>query len=247
MKRKIRRLYSLFMVMILFISLCCMPITAEAKKNVASQKNPKIIVIDPGCQNIENTDKESAAPGSWTRISEDMVGAKGINSKNNEYDINLIVAAKLEKILSESGYRVELTRLSNDVDMNNLERSMVANTSTADLYISLHCSAPSDNISGITIICETADNPYNFSNYSNCRLLADTLLGSIVEKTDAKRNDVIETDELLGINWCSVPNAVVEMGNIKNATDDALLAQSEYQQLVAEGIAAGIESYFSQK
>ncbi len=247
MKRKIRRLYSLFVVMILFISLCCMPITAEAKKIEGTPKNPKIIVIDPGCQSIENSDKESVAPGSWSRTTEDMVGAKGVNTKINEYDINLMVANKLEKVLSKNGYKVSLTRVSNDVDMNNLERSMFANTSGADLYISIHCSAPSEKISGITVICETVDNPYNFGNYSNCRLLADTLLGSIVEITDAKRNDVIETDELLGINWCSVPNAVVEIGNLQNEKDEALLTTDDYQCLVAEGIAAGIDSYFSQK
>ena len=76
--------------------------------------------------------------------------------------------------------------------------------------------------------------------------MADVLRGCLQEKNlDSK--DVIETDDLIGINWCQVPNAVVRVGNLRNSDDDEKLEDMEYQDKVAEGIAAGIDSYFAQK
>ena len=175
-----------------------------------------------------------------------MVGAKGVTTGNNEYEINLRIALKVNELLGDN-YKVELTRTTNDADMSNSDRAMIANTLKADLFISIHASSPKDDSSGITVICQTKDNPYNLSNYSSSRLLADTLLGSLADKTGALKYQVLETDKLMGINWCTVPNAIVNVGNMNNPEDDEKLSDEEYQQKVAEGIVAGIDSYFSQK
>jgi N-acetylmuramoyl-L-alanine amidase len=131
--------------------------------------------------------------------------------------------------------------------MSNSDRAMIANTLKADLYISIHASNPNDASKGITVICQTKDNPYSLTNYSNSRLLADTLLGSLADKTGAESYKVLESDKLMGINWCTVPNAIVNVGNLNNQQDDEKLAEEDYQQKIAEGIVAGIDSYFSQK
>ncbi len=238
MIKNLKKFNSIVLVILLFATFSLSCLNVQAKQ--------RVVVIDPGCQAIENNDKESVGPGAWKRISEDMVGAKGVSTGNNEYDINLRVAQKVKELLDED-YKVELTRTTNDVNMANSDRSMVANTLKADLYISIHSSSPEGNESGIFVICESADNPYNYSNYRNCRLLADTLLGSITEKVSPKKYEVCESDKLLGINWCTIPNAVIQIGNLNNPEDDEKLADSDYIQKVAEGIVSGIDSYYAQK
>ena len=238
MIKNLKKYNSIILVILLFVTFSLTELNVQAKQ--------RVIVIDPGCQAIENTEKESVGPGAWKRVSEDMVGAKGTVSGNNEYDINLRIALKVNELLGDD-YKVELTRTTNDIDMSNPDRAMVANTLKANLYVSIHSSSPKDDKSGITVVCQTKDNPYNISNYSNCRLFADTLLGSIADKTEATNYQVIESDKLMGINWCTVPNAVVNVGNINNSEDDEKLSDEEYQKKVAEGIVAGIDSYFSQK
>ena len=243
MKRNsIKKITTFGMVALLCFSVAVPKITAEAKA-----EKSKLVVIDPGCQTVDSKDKESVGPGAWNRVVDDMVGAKGVKTENAEYDINLQVALKTQKELEDMGYKVKLTRTKNDVDMNNLERAMIANTLSADLYISIHASDENKKTSGVGITCETKDNPYNFEEYRHCRLLADTLLGSLEESTGNAKEDVIESDEIIGINWCDVPNAIVRVGNLRNEEDDELLATEEYQQKLAGAIAAGVESYFAQR
>lgn len=246
-KKNLRIMRSLVMVMLLFISLGANSVCAEAKSPENNDGVAKLVVLDPGCQSIENDKKESVGPGAWSWEAENLVGAKGSTTENNEYDLNLKIALKTEAVLKKLGYRVELTRTSNDVDMTNAERSMLANSIDADLYISIHSSADNKKDSGVAIICETSDNPYNYGGYSQCRLLADALRGCLEEKTADANKDVIETDESIGINWCQVPNAIVRVGNIKNDSDDEKLNDSDYQVKLADGIAAGVDSYFAQK
>ena len=242
MNKKLRKFDSILMVILLCFSVS---ITVQAKP---SSKSPaKIIVIDPGCQAVKNNEKDSVGPGAWTRISEDLVGAKGVSTGNNEYDINLRVALLTKSLLDSKGYQVELTRTTNDVDITNPDRAMVANTLRADLFISIHSSNKNKDAQGISVICGSKDNPYCFNNYKDNRLLADTMLGSLIEKTSVEKYKVCENDELPGINWCTVPNVVVELGNLNNPTDDEKLADEDYQKKLAEGIVAGVESYFSQK
>ena len=245
--KKLKFIQTLGMVMLLFISFVATDFTAEAKKQDDPAQRPIVVVINPGCQEVENKQKESVGPGAWSRVAEDMVGAKGAVTENNEYDLNLEVAKKTQKALLDKGFVVQMTRTTNDVDINNAERAMVANTIDADLYISIYSSSKSKKDAGVSVMCETADNPYNFGAYKECRLLADTLLGSISERTSYNNGDVVETDDLIGINWCTVPNAMVRVGNLNNEADDEKLAAEEYQQQLAEGIAAGVESYFTQK
>ena len=247
MSKRLKKINSIFMVILLFMTLSTSSINAQAKSFFGESSKQPVIVIDPGCQSITNDVKEAIGPGEWKRISEDMVGVKGVATENNEYDINLQVSKKVKELLSQSDYKVELTRTKNDVDMTNSDRAMVANSLSADLYISIHASNPDEEKDGITIICQTADNPYSFTNYRDSRLLADALLGSLVEKTSVGNYEVKESDELMGINWCTVPNAVVEIGNLNNPEDDEKLADEAYQDKLAEGIVAGIDSYFSQK
>ena len=48
---------------------------------------------------------------------------------------------------------------------------------------------------------------------------------------------------MTGINWSQVPVIILEMGFMTNQQDDMQMADPEFQQKMAEGIANGIESY----
>ena len=63
--------------------------------------------------------------------------------------------------------------------------------------------------------------------------------------TGAKNRGVMYTNSMTGINWCKVPVTIVEIGYMTNSEEDQKLVTSDYQNLLAKGIADGIDAYFA--
>lgn len=240
MKNTIKN-FKRILVAILLLILICPAVPVEAKAN--SKSSVKTVVIDPSCQKTANTKKEAIGPGDFNTTEQSPSGEVGTSSEYTEYEMNLQIALKLQTILKDQGYNVLLTRTDNDVDISNSGRAMIANTADADIFVVINASEDA----GIEITCQSKDNPYNYGNYENARLLSDALLGSVLQSTQSNNGDVVESDEKAAINWCAVPTSIVSVGALTDLSDEEKLVTNQYQQLIAQGIANGIDSYFTQK
>lgn len=67
----------------------------------------------------------------------------------------------------------------------------------------------------------------------------------MVKNTGAKNRGVTRTDSMSGINWSKVPVTIIEMGFLSNEKEDKLLAYSEYQKKIVQGMVNGINEYFN--
>ena len=208
--------------------------------------NGHIVAIDAGHQAKANAEKEPIGPSSETMKAKMPAGAVGTVLGVKEYELTLTVAEKLKEELENKGYQVVMIRESHDVNLSNSERARIANESGAEIFIRLHAnSMENTGVYGALAMCMTAQNPYNAPLHDNSYRLAKTIIDQVCALTGTKNRGVQEVDNNGEINWSEIPVAVVEMGFLSNPDEERWLSEGDYQDKIVSGIAAAVDSYFT--
>ncbi|MGX8703692.1 MAG: N-acetylmuramoyl-L-alanine amidase [bacterium] len=207
----------------------------------------KIVCIDPGHQMTQITDLEPMAPGSTEMKPGVTSGTEGVASGKTEYQVNLEVSLLLKDILEARGYQVVMTRTTNDVSISNVQRAQIATAANADIFVRIHCNGlDNPEISGVLCYGPSEGNPYLSQEIIQgsqrlCQLLRDAQCAA----TGQGARDNLFEDNMTGINWATMPVAIVEMGFMTNAQEDLFMASAEGQQKIATGLANGVDAYFA--
>lgn len=220
---------------------------AENRGNGNTVMNGRIIAVDAGHQAKANLEKEPVGPSSSTMKAKMPEGSTGTATGAKEHELTLAVAKKLETALAGRGYQVVMVRTTNDVNLSNAERSVIANESGADIFIRLHAnSMENSSVYGVLAMCMTAQNPYNASLHTKSYNLSKKIVDQICAQTGTKNRGVQEIDSSGEINWCEIPVSVVEMGFLSNPDEDRWLQDDSYQDKIVEGICDAVDAYFAE-
>lgn len=218
----------------------------DQKISVLLQVSGKQIVgIDPGHQSHGDSSTEPVGPGSTTYKAKVAGGTRGTATGKAEYQLTLEVAKKLKTKLWNRGYQVVMTRTKNDVNISNKERAQLINESGADICVRIHADGGPSSARGATVLCPSADNRYISRLYSRSKKLSECLITSYCSATGLRNRGISYRDDLTGTNWSTVPTTLLELGFMTNSTEDRYLSSASGQKAMVQGMADGIDAYFS--
>lgn len=220
--------------------------SAWSGKKTVTTENVKFVCIDAGHQQRGDSSLEPIGPGASSYKAKVAAGTSGVATGKPEYQLTLEVALKLQQELTRRGYDVLMVRTTHDVNISNSARAAMANNAQVDAFIRIHANgAAGSAANGAITICQTPANPYCGSIYSQCRRLSEQILSHFVAACGCKNGGIWETDTMSGINWCSVPVTILEMGYMTNPAEDRLMSDPAYQDRMVQGIANGLDAYFA--
>jgi N-acetylmuramoyl-L-alanine amidase len=222
------------------------PVAAGTRAPAAAAAAPlplagKVVGIDPGHNGRNYTDPSYLDHQVWNGREQEDCDTTG-TATNGDYTealFNFQVAGYLRADLIQDGARVVITRTTNDgIGPCVNRRAAIINASHANVAVDIHADGAPSWGRGFTVLEPVADGPNDGVIASSARLAADVraamLVGTAmpVSNYDGKDGTKLR-DDLAGLNLTTVPKILIEVGNMKNPADAAILTSAAFQQQVA--------------
>lgn len=160
-----------------------------------------------------------------------------------EASVNLQVAMELKKLLLEDGYDVLMIRESDDVQLDNIARTVMANN-CADIHVAIHFDSTDSNKG--CFYCSVPD----VASYRSMEPVAshwqqhEALGKALVEGLQKEGVNVFQGGslpmDLTQTSYSTIPSMDIELGD--RASDHSQESCARF----AKGLKAGIDAYFAQ-
>lgn len=234
------------------------PRRTAAGASVASAVLPlkgKIVGIDPGHNGRNYTDPGflNQQINNGTGLEDCDTTGTATNGGYTEAQFNFRVAEYLRADLIRDGATVVMTRNTNNgIGPCVTTRAHIINRGHANVAVDIHadgayCDRP---CRGFTVLEPVNDGPNRHVIASSARFGADVRAAMLartpmpVSNYDG-RNGFTQRDDLAGLNLTTVPKILIEVGNMKDATDARMLTSASFQQQVARALLAAIVRFLT--
>jgi N-acetylmuramoyl-L-alanine amidase len=164
-------------------------------------------------------------------------GALSNDGTINERDINLKVALQVQTSLQNSGYRVFMTRTTNDPTMNNNDRWGYCNSRHATIMVSIHHNDFSD---------DSVDYATALFYKDSDQALATSILNATSSQLGIPNDGIAQFEDSV-LSKSTMPSTVSEGFFITNSSEFSQLSSPNPSRLTieAKAIVSGIETYFA--
>ena len=190
--------------------------------NISMPLSKKIILIDAGHGGVD--------PGK-------VIG------NVEEKTINLEIAIMLQSYLEQADAtvfmtRVDDSRLAHSKKSDMYSRKLTANTSNADIFVSIHQNSfPSSSVQGAQV--------FYFNSSDNSKRLAECIQKEIKAFVNYKNKfEPKENSNYYVLKQTSMPAVIVECGFLSSPNEKNKLTNPYYQDRMAWAIYMGIVDYF---
>ncbi len=160
-----------------------------------------------------------------------------------EAKVTLAMAKKLKEKLLAAGYDVLMIRESDDVQLDNIARTVIANN-CADCHIALHWDSTSSNKGAFYMSVPNVASYRNMepvkSNWEKHNALGESLVAGLKSAGVKIFSGGSMEMDLTQTSFSTVPSIDIELGDKASDHSDAAL------DVLAAGLLAGVDQYFGQ-
>jgi N-acetylmuramoyl-L-alanine amidase len=215
----------------------------------------KVVGVNPGHNGRNWSDPTYIDHQIWNGREWENCDTTGTETDGGytEARFNWQVGSDLAADLRGEGAQVVLTRHNNDgVGPCVNTRAQILNQAHVDVAVAIHADGGPADGRGFTVLEPVADGINNrvikpsdrFAAVLRDDFRADT--GMPVSTYDGV-DGLQPRDDLAGENLTKVPSVLIECGNMRNATDAAILVTASFQKRAARAIAAAITAFLTRK
>jgi N-acetylmuramoyl-L-alanine amidase len=210
-----------------------------------------VVGIDPGHNGRNFSDQSFINAPIWNGRESETCDTAGTETAGGytEAQFNWNVATDLTADLEAEGARVVLTRHSNSgVGPCVTTRARIIDAAHANVAVDIHADGGPPGGRGFVILTPIADGPNDrvigasnrFAGLLRARFEAVT---GMPKSTYDGVDGIQPRDDLAGLNLTTVPKVLIECGNMRNATDAALLVSAAFQRKAAQAMAEAIAQF----
>ncbi len=162
-------------------------------------------------------------------------GAIGTNG-TRESDIVLAAGLALKEIFEEAGIDVAMSRKA-DVGISLAHRAEIANSTQADLFISIHCN-------GFTNAGAKGTEVYSYMGDEKGAGLSETVLTKICSSLGTL-NRGAKKENFAVLRLTDMTSILIETAFITNPEEEKMMTEEGFDKKLAKAIAEGVFSYFN--
>jgi len=208
------------------------------------------VTVDPGHNGGNAAHPEAInrlVPAGGFSKACDTVGAQTSDGRLTEHAFTWDVARRTQELLEADGAEVRLTRQDDEsvgpcVDV----RGSTPGEVDADVLVSIHANG-SENTAAKGYFAIVSAPPLNDAQGEPSRDLAAHLLAALADggftPSGSYAEALSERADLGTLNWAERPAVILELAEMRNAEEAALVESEEGRQRYAEAIAAGLRTW----
>ena len=229
------------------------PTTSTSTKHATSGLSGRVVAIDPG-HNGDNGEH----PEIINKLIDGGYGQRNVcnttgtetDAGYTEHEFTWHVASYLRPMLEAKGITVVMTRF-NDTGVGPCtdKRAAIENNADADAVVSIHGDGAPPEVRGFYVLTATRPPAGPTIAAASLRLAACIAKAAIdagfPPSNTLGSGGLWKRDDLTGLNRSTRPKILIECGNMRNATEAALMSSTDGQRRYAEALAQGVFAFLT--